>query len=67
VAKLALVDTSRWYEIAVLTASQLRRGDIETLAALFAGDARIGTVIVVKLETPDQPDMPVAFFAPTRQ
>jgi len=67
VAKLALVDTSRWYEVAVLTASQLRRGDIDTFVALVAGDASTGAAVVVKLSTLDHPDIPVAFFAPTRQ
>jgi hypothetical protein len=67
VEKLALVDTSRRYEAAAPRLFQLRRGAMDTSAALFAGDTSTGTPMVVKLATPDHPDMPVAFFAPTRQ
>jgi hypothetical protein len=67
VAKPALVDTSRWYEVAVLTASQLRRGDMETFPEPSVGETRTAAAVVVKLDMADQPDIPVTFFDPTRQ
>ena len=65
-------DTSTSYEVARAELLQLRPSeDIGWLPAPFDGEARTGAAgaatMVVKLQPPDQPLIPPASFAPTRQ
>jgi len=71
VEKVELVESCNRYEVAPVETFQLNVGLVDTPVVSFAGDTSVGAtgavITVVKLQVFDQPLVPTAFIALTRQ